>query len=104
MLEVSVVIPNYNGEEFLTNCLNSIRKQNFRNFETIVVDNGSTDGSLEILKSDFTEVRLIELEENTGFCHAVNVGIKASKAPFVILLNNDTDKWNQAFNNSNYKN
>lgn len=90
MYEVSVVIPNYNGEKFLPVCLNSLRKQSMKQFQVIVVDNGSTDNSLNILR-DYTDVQLISLNENTGFCNAVNVGIKASEAPYVILLNNDTE-------------
>lgn len=48
MYEVSVVIPNYNGSKYLNECLNSLLKQNYQNFETILVDNGSDDGSVEI--------------------------------------------------------
>lgn len=91
MVEVSVVIPNFNGENFLPACLNSLRKQTVRDFQTIVVDNGSTDKSVELLKESYTDFQLIELGENTGFCKAVNVGIQASEAPYVILLNNDTE-------------
>lgn len=91
MMEVAVVIPNYNGESFLPVCLNSLRKQTIREFKTIVVDNGSTDKSVDILKESYTDFQLIELGENTGFCHAVNEGIKACDTPYVILLNNDTE-------------
>ena len=56
----------------------------------IVVDNGSKDGSLEVIIEEYPEVELIALPENTGFCHAVNVGIKASRTDYVLLLNNDT--------------
>lgn len=90
MYEVSVVIPNYNGSKYLNECLNSLLKQNYQNFETILVDNGSDDGSVEMIERDFSWVRLIRLSENFGFCRAVNEGIYASRAPFVILLNNDT--------------
>jgi len=88
-MKTSVVIPNYNGIKFLTDCLNSLRNQTFKDFEVIIVDNGSTDGSLGVTK-DFPEVRLIAFDNNTGFCKAVNEGIKASEAEYVILLNNDT--------------
>lgn len=90
MREVSIVIPNYNGKHFLEDCLRSVFAQNIKDQEVIVVDNGSTDGSLEYL-DNFPEVRVISLDQNYGFCHAVNVGIKASESPFVILLNNDTE-------------
>ena len=90
MQEVSVVIPNFNGISFIADCLDSLKKQTWTNFEVIVVDNGSTDGSREVVQSGYPDVHLIPLAENTGFCHAVNVGIEATDTPYVILLNNDT--------------
>lgn len=90
MREVSIVIPNYNGKHFLKNCLQSVFAQDIENQEVIVVDNGSTDGSLEYLNT-FPGVRVIALDKNYGFCYAVNVGIKASESEYVILLNNDTE-------------
>lgn len=88
--EVTVVIPNYNGISYLPICLDALRRQRYRDFETIVVDNGSKDGSQDFIREDYPEVRLICLPENQGFCGAVNVGIRACRTPFVILLNNDT--------------
>lgn len=91
MLEVSVIIPNYNGIEYIENCLRSLKKQeNLSDMEIIVVDNGSADGSNDLIRRKFPEISCIQLRENFGFCKAVNVGIKAAKAPYVILLNNDT--------------
>lgn len=90
MREVSIVIPNYNGKHFLENCLKTVFAQTIENQEVIVVDNGSTDGSLEYLET-FPGVRVIELDKNYGFCHAVNEGIRASESEYVILLNNDTE-------------
>lgn len=89
MKKVSVVIPNYNGKGFLEDCLSSLEDQSFSGFETILVDDGSTDGSASYVRERFPEVRVISLEENGGFCRAVNQGIRASETPFVILLNND---------------
>ncbi|MDA8106802.1 MAG: glycosyltransferase family 2 protein [Nitrospiraceae bacterium] len=88
---VSVVIPNLNGEKFLAQCLSSLGRQTIRSFEAIVVDNGSTDGSVALIEGGFPWVRLVKLPENTGFAHACNVGITESKARFVALLNNDTE-------------
>ncbi|MEO5357280.1 MAG: glycosyltransferase [Nitrospirae bacterium YQR-1] len=88
---VTVIIPNYNGKAYLSDCLNSLRNQTFKDFEIIVVDNGSTDGSVELIKQVFPEVTLIIFNENTGFSHACNAAIKASESPFVALLNNDTE-------------
>lgn len=71
-------------------CMDSLKNQTLLDFEVIVVDNGSTDGSVAYIEEVYPEINLIKLNENTGFSKAVNVGIKASRAPFVLLLNNDT--------------
>jgi GT2 family glycosyltransferase len=88
---VTVVIPNWNGERFLNLCLTSLRRQSFGDFETILVDNGSADASVDFTKRNFPEVRTIALGENRGFSAAVNAGIRASEAEYVALLNNDTE-------------
>ena len=90
-MEVSVVIPNFNGIAFLDSVLASLEGQTLSNFEVILVDNGSTDGSCSFVTANYPWVRLIELSENFGFCGAVNAGIRAAKAPYVLLLNNDTE-------------
>lgn len=69
-------------------CMEALKRQTCRDFDLLVVDNGSSDGSVEWLKAH--EIPSIFLPENTGFSGAVNVGIRASKTPYVILLNNDT--------------
>jgi GT2 family glycosyltransferase len=89
---VTVVIPNWNGERFLHLCLGSLRSQSFRDFEIILVDNGSKDGSLGFVAENFHEVKTIALGENRGFAGAVNAGIKASATEYVALLNNDTEQ------------
>lgn len=89
MKKATIIIPNYNGLKFMEMCMSALEKQTCKDFEILVVDNGSTDGSVEWLKEN--EIPSIFLPENTGFSGAVNVGIKASKTPFVILLNNDTE-------------
>src|ERR687884_270097 len=88
---VTVVVPNWNGERFLDLCLSSLRRQSFEDFETVLVDNGSTDTSIDFAKRNFPEVRVVSLSENRGFSAAVNAGIQASKAEYVALLNNDTE-------------
>jgi len=90
MLEATVIIPNYNGEKFIRPCLNSLRNQSFKDFEVLVVDDGSKDMSIQIVKEEYGEVKYIISDTNKGFCASVNLGIKNSNAPFVILLNNDT--------------
>jgi GT2 family glycosyltransferase len=88
---VSVVIPTWNGRELLEICLPSLERQTFRDFETIAVDGGSTDGSVEWLRAEYPDVRVVELEENRGFAAAVNRGIEAARGEVIVLLNNDTE-------------
>ena len=90
-MEVSVIIPNFNGIAFLDSVLGSLEGQTLKNFEVILVDNGSADGSCSFVSANYPWVHIIELPDNFGFCRAVNEGIKASKAPYVLLLNNDTE-------------
>lgn len=90
MQEVSIVIPNYNGRQYLEVCLGALENQTVGGFPIYLVDNGSKDGSVEWVRANFPLVQCISLEENLGFCKAVNEGIKASRTPFIILLNNDT--------------
>lgn len=86
----SVIIPNWNGSKLLEDCLKSLRKQTFKDFEVILVDNGSIDNSLEYVKNNFPEVRIVILKKNFGFAKAINVGVKVSRAKYVVFLNNDT--------------
>ena len=91
MYKVSVVIPNFNGEKHIDKCMVALRSQTETSFEVIMVDNASSDNSVEIFeKYKDLNIRLIKLDENYGFSRAVNEGIKASEAEYVILLNNDT--------------
>ena len=90
-IQISIIIPNFNGKQFLKECLNSIKNQNFSHYEVIIVDNGSNDGSVEYLNENYDEFTLIQNQENLGFATAVNQGIKASNAEYVFLLNNDTE-------------
>lgn len=90
---VTVVIPNYNGIKYLHNCLVSLKKQTYQNLKIIVVDNASTDGSADTIKSEFPDVVLLKRSDNGGFSVAVNEGFKESislGAKYSILLNNDT--------------
>jgi GT2 family glycosyltransferase len=87
--KVTIIIPNYNGLKFMEPCFKALRAQSDQNFELLVVDNGSTDGSVSWLKDH--KIPSIFLEENTGFSGAVNIGIQESVTPYVILLNNDTE-------------
>ena len=96
--EVAVVIANWNRRELLAACLRSLARQTIVPAEIVIVDNGSTDGSVELVKEfsahpDFHRTRLwaIENTENRGFCAANNQGIDATTSPFIALLNNDAE-------------
>lgn len=90
-MNISVIIPNYNGEKYLKVCLDSLSRQTFDAFEIVVVDNGSSDNSNEMIRSQYKNVRLIELDRNYGFPKAVNIGIKNTSGRYFVLLNNDTE-------------
>jgi N-acetylglucosaminyl-diphospho-decaprenol L-rhamnosyltransferase len=92
MPAISVLIVNYNGESYLEAALDSLRTQTFRNFEVIVVDNASTDGSADNLRADgLPDFRLLAQHTNLGFAAGSNVGVKAAAAPWVAMLNPDAE-------------
>lgn len=87
----SVVVVNYNGAALLAECLDSLLDQTYKNIEIIVVDNGSTDGSCELVAGRYAaKVKLIKNEKNTGFASGNNTGITAASGEYLILVNNDT--------------
>ena len=86
---VSVIVVNWNGKAYLGECLESLRSQKFFDFEIIVVDNGSTDGSTELVRSHFPECLLIQNPFNYGFARGNNQGIEKAKGRYIALLNND---------------
>ena len=88
---VSVIIPNWNGAKFLVTCLDSLRRQTYRDFETIVVDNASTDESVEMMRRDYPEVRQVCLPQNLGLTGGVNAGIREARGDILVLFNNDTE-------------
>jgi hypothetical protein len=93
---VTVVIPNWNGRHLLPACLSALGEQSFSGFEIVVVDNGSTDGSVGWIQESHPGVRVLANKENLGFAAAVNQGICASQSKYVALLNSDTragDRW-----------
>jgi GT2 family glycosyltransferase len=87
---ISVVIVNWNRKDLLRACLESLARQEGVAFETLVVDNGSTDGSADMAEREFA-ARVIRNPENRGFCAANNQGIAATRGEFVALLNNDAE-------------
>jgi GT2 family glycosyltransferase len=88
---VVLVIPNWNGRRYLEPCLRSVFAQEFRDFAVVVVDNGSADGSADLVRTRFPQVHLIENSENRGFAAANNQAIRASASEYVVTLNNDTE-------------
>lgn len=86
---VAVVIPNFNGEAILPGCLGALRAQTRHPDEIAVVDNASSDGSLELLARDFPEVRVLAQKRNHGFAGGVNRGIVATSSDLVAVLNSD---------------
>ncbi len=89
LTSISVIVPNYNGREILGNCLDSLFNHDRTPDQVVVVDNGSSDGSTESVRSNFPKVRLVELSTNTGFTGANNAGIQAADGELIVLLNND---------------
>ncbi|MEM3062872.1 MAG: glycosyltransferase family 2 protein, partial [Nitrososphaerota archaeon] len=87
---VSIIILNYNAGQLLFNCIESLLKTNYPNYEIIVVDNASHDQSHKKCKEMFPQINLIENKENLGYCEGNNVGIRAAKGEFLVILNPDT--------------
>jgi len=86
---VSLVIPNWNGKHFLDDCLGTLLKQDYPNFEIIMADNGSTDGSAGYVRKKFPSVRIVENGKNLGFSGGVNSGIRVARGEYIVILNND---------------
>jgi GT2 family glycosyltransferase len=89
MANVTVIIPSLNGYYLLAECIPALLHQTYKDFQVIVIDNGSTDGTVPRLKDEYPQVKIIENSVNTGFATAVNQGILNSDSPFVVTLNND---------------
>ncbi len=92
-LSVTVIVLNWNGKELTIKCLESLKKVNYSNFNILVVDNGSTDGSVDTLKDKFPEISVLSLENNLGYASGNNRGfdsLEPDPPKFVIFLNNDT--------------
>jgi GT2 family glycosyltransferase len=90
--ELSIIILNYNGKEYLKNCLSSIfSNDSYAKFEVILVDNASTDHSVDLVRKQFPQVHIIENSINYGFTKGNNIGIRKSRGEYCLILNNDTE-------------
>jgi GT2 family glycosyltransferase len=89
-MRVSIIIVNWNGLEHLPDCLSSLESQSYRDFEVILVDNGSSDGSLAYLQSRHPWVQVVALPENRGFAGGNNAGLARARGAYIVTLNNDT--------------
>ncbi len=85
---ISVIIVTYNSEKYINDCINALKKQYYKNFEIILIDNGSIDNTLDIIKN-YSFIRLIKNKTNLGFSKANNQGIKIAKGEYILLLNPD---------------
>lgn len=92
--KIAIVIANWNGLRFLEDCLRAVYSQTHANFDVYFVDNGSTDESVSFVKQNFPRTHIIQLQKNTGFSYANNVGIHAAfrddEVEYILTLNNDT--------------
>lgn len=90
-VELSIIIVSFNTKELLNKCLSSVYKSSIKNFEVIVVDNNSADGSVEIVKNSFPYVKIIRNSKNLYLTRAINQGIAVARGHFFLILNTDTE-------------
>ena len=88
---ISAIVLNWNGKDVIVACIESLLTQTYSSYEIIVVDNGSADGSLEMIRSRYAgKIKLIENRANLGFAEGCNVGIRAAQGEFIALVNSDS--------------
>ena len=101
-MKLAVVVVNWNSRDDLAACLESLRKQTHRDLQIVVVDNGSADGSAQMVREKFPECVLLPQDDNLGFAEACNLGVEATDAEWVAMLNNDAvadPRWAEALVN-----
>jgi GT2 family glycosyltransferase len=86
---VTVIIVNWNGRNYIDQCLMSLRKQTFKDFKVCLVDNNSSDDSVKHIRKNYPEIKIIEHQTNTGFAIANNIAIENTNSEFIATLNND---------------
>ena len=89
---ISIIILNYNGKSLLKGCLDSVLVQSFNDFEILLVDNNSTDDSIDFVKKHYSDqrIKIIQSDKNLGFADGNNLGLKNASGEYIVLLNNDT--------------
>lgn len=88
--QISIIIVNYNGKSHLEKCLESLSKITYENTEIIIIDNNSSDGSIEFLEKNYPHIKTKKLEKNLGFAYPNNIGAKIANGDLLLFLNNDT--------------
>ena len=86
---ISIIILNWNGKKVTADCLESMKKQDLKNYEVVLIDNGSTDGSSKYLKKKFPFIKLVQNKENLGCSKAYNMGVEKANGDYILILNND---------------
>jgi len=87
--QVSIIIVNWNAKDYLEDCITSLEKQTYQNFEIILVDNASTDDSVKFIENKFPNIRIIKNKENVGFAEGNNIGMRQAKGNLIALFNPD---------------
>lgn len=88
---ISIIIVNYNGLSYLDTCISSVLAQDYQDYEVILVDNASTDGSVEHVSRNYPNVILVSTDRNTGYAGGINRGLKYARGKYIAPLNNDTE-------------
>lgn len=91
---VTIIIPNYNGAKLIVNCLRSVLQTNYPNFDVIIIDDGSTDGSVELIKTEFcgeTHIQIIQNPQNMGVAYSRNAALRFARGNLIAFLDNDTE-------------
>ena len=86
---ISIMLLTWNAKEVTADCIESIKKQTFKDYEVLLIDNGSTDGTVKYLKKKFPFIKLVENKKNIGYAGGHNSGISKAKADYILVLNND---------------
>jgi len=87
---VSIILLTYNNNKDLAECIPSIFNQTYKDFELMIIDNGSTDGTIEFIKTNYPEIKLIETNSNLGYAGGNNIGFRHAKGDYIVVINPDT--------------